>query len=226
VNKSILKTSYQLLNKEATEATWPLNSDLLITRLPSMIRDGYSKGLVGFIANKAYSSLNNNTLAYVIISSFREDKNRPFEVANIFVSAGFKFVDCIVWIKNKVAQTQGGKRLNNGYEFILLFAKGSNYHLDRKSIAHLKNRIDNSDTDYICPGNVWKIGINNDYYLPEELIQCIIKLSNLIPNSIILNPFANDGIVLKMANQMGHSYWGCESNKTKYRKCKKIIKQL
>ena len=194
--------------------------------MPNTILKGYNKGIAGFIANKSFGALNNNTLAFVIVSSLKEDKLRPYEIIQAFTAAGFKFIDTIIWVKNKVAQTQGGKRLNNSFDYILMFAKGTNYHLNRQIIASIRNRIDNNNNDYICPGNVWKIPISREFIIPAELIQSIIKLANLIPNSMILNPFAEDGVVLKVANEMGHSYFGTEKNKKLYQKCKRIIKDI
>ena len=220
----ILKLTWELHPKNCQDVMWPLNADLLITHMPVSFAKGYGKGIAGFIANKAFSSLNNNCLAFVVVSSLKEDKLRPYEVIQAFVAAGFKYIDTIVWIKNKIGQTQGSKRLNNSYDHILMLAKGVNYHLNRQSIAHIRNRIDGNSNEYICPGNAWKIAISKQFTLPEELITYLIKLANLIPNSMILNPFAEDGSILKVANDMGHSYWGTEKDKKLYAKCKRIIK--
>jgi len=222
----ILKPSYQIFNDSCTKINWPLNTDLFISKLPTCKKDGYSKGLVGFIANKAYYSLNNNSLAFVIASSLKEDKTIPFEIVKIFIAAGFKYIDHIVWYKNKFTPTQGGKRLNNMYDFVFMFAKGNNYHLDRSAISYLKNKIHpDNNNKYICAGNLWFIKVDEQEMLPYELINVIIKLSNLLPNSLIIDPMMGHGTTCKVSLNCLHSFWGCETDKTKYKQCQKIIKE-
>ncbi len=224
---NILKPTYQIFNNSCTQVTWPINADLFISKLPSSKADGYSKGLIGFIANKAYYSLNNNSLAFVIVSSLKEDKTIPFEIIKIFISAGFKYIDQIIWYKNKFTPTQGGKRLNNVYDSIFMFAKGTNYHLNRSAIAYLKNNLypDNSH-DYKCAGNLWFIKVNRYDTLPYELIKVIIQLANLLPNSLIIDPMMDVGVTCRAALNSLHSFWGCEADKRKYKQCKRVIKEF
>lgn len=222
----VLEPSYLLLNEECTSVSWPENIDMFFTRLPSTEKEGYAKGLVGYIANRAYFNMNNNSLAFVLISSLKEEKQRPFSIIDSFTTAGFNFIDTIVWVKNKFIPTQGSKRLNNVYDFVFMFSKGENYHLDRESISHLKNRLDAEETNqYLCGGNVWKIKINDNESVPVELVDSVIKLSNILPNSLIADPFMADGATLQAAMNGMHSFWGCEKDLQKYSKCKKIIKK-
>lgn len=226
-NKEILKSKYFIFPKSCIKANWPLNADLFFTRLPAVAKDGYSKGLIGFIANRAYFSLHNNSLAFVMVSSFKEKKSRPYEIIDIFKSAGFKFIDSIIWLKNKYSSIPGSKRFNNVYDFMFMFAKGTNYHLNRGAIAYLKNRLEfDNDNEYICPGNVWKIKIDEKKYVPEELIECIINVGNLIPNSLIIDCCMGYGTALQVALKMGHSFWGCEADAKKYNYCKNVIKKF
>ena len=223
----VLNQTFTIHPKKCTGVTWPLNADLFITHLPSSEKDGYSTGLVSFIANRAYFSLHNNALAFVIISSFKEEKDRPYKVIDIFASAGFKFVDSIIWLKNKCSSIPGSKRLNNVYDFVFMFAKGNNYHLNRGAVSHLKNRLDtDNENEYLCPGNVWKIKVDDVNYIPTELVENLINVSNLIPNSLIIDPFMSSGVTLKTALDMGHSYWGTESDAKKYNQCKSIVKKF
>lgn len=225
---AVLEPTYKVFNADATGVTWPHNIDLFITKFPSTEKDGFTKGLAGFIANRAFTFMNANSLAYVIVSSLKEEKMRPFALVDIFVSAGFKFLDTIVFIKNKFIPTQGSKRLNNIYDFIFCFAKGDNYHLDRQSVAYLKNNVNPDDQEpasdeYRCPGNAWRIKIDDKDVTPVELIECIIKLSNVLPNSMICDPFASN-TTLEAAIKMGHSFWGCVADKTEFKRCKGLLK--
>jgi DNA modification methylase len=218
-----LQPTYEIIPRMPTETVrWPMNIDLMVTKLPSTEKEGYTQGLVGYIANRCYQNMNANSLAYVIVSSFKEEKRRPFKVVEIFEQAGFTFVDTIIWEKNKYTPTQGGKRLNNVYDFIFQFAKGDNYHLDRESIAHLRK---DGAGDYLCAGNIWRIKVDEKDSLPKELVDCILKLSNLLPDSTIVDPFMDTGATLKAALEGQHSFWGCEPDPLKFKRCTKVVKE-
>jgi DNA modification methylase len=216
----LLEPEYTITQKSPTDARWPQNIDLLITKLPSTDKDGYTQGLVGAIANKTYTGMNPNSLAFVIVSSYKEQKERPYLIVEVFKKAGFTFIDTIVWEKNKYTPTQGGKRLNNVYDFVFLFAKGENYHLDREAIAYLRE----GHEEYLCAGNVWRVKVDEKDSVPQELAEAIIKLSNLLPNSMIIDPFMDSGAVLKATLSLKHSFWGCEQNQLKYKRCKEAVR--
>ena len=224
---NLLEPEYTIINKSADSIKkWPTNIDIMITKFPAIEKEGFSRGLAGFIANQTYQRMNSNSLAYVLTSSLKEDKTRPFKIVEMFVSAGFKFIDTIVWMKNKFTPTQGSKRVNNVYDFIFMFSKGENYHLDRSTISYLKNQFEpEGDDNYLCAGNVWRIKVSDKDITPEELIDCCIKLSNLLPNSKIVDPFMDHGSVLSSALKHGHSFWGCEADKINFKKCKKVVKE-
>lgn len=220
---NVAQTTYTVVPRVVTEVpVWPTNVDLMVTKLPSTEKEGYTEGLVGYIANRCFQSMNPNSLAYVIVSSFKEDKRRPFKVTEIFEQAGFNFVDNIVWEKNKYTPTQGGKRLNNVYDFIFQFAKGDNYHLDREAIAYLRKE---GHGEYLCAGNIWRIKVDDKDSIPKELVDCIIKLSNLVPGSMIVDPFMDTGATLRAALEAQYNFWGCESDPLKFKRCGKIVQE-
>lgn len=216
----VLEPEYTILQKPVTEARWPQNIDLLITKLPATEKEGYTQGLVAFVAQQTFKNMNPNSLAFVIVSSYKEQKERPYLIMEVFKSAGFAFIDTIIWEKNKYTPTQGGKRVNNVYDFVFLFAKGDNYHLDREAIAYLRRE---GQGEYLCPGNVWRIKVDEKDSVPQELAECAIKLANLLPNSRIVDPFMDTGAVLKATLKLQHSFWGFEPNALKYRRCRKIV---
>lgn len=217
----VLEPKYVILHKPSTEAVWPQNIDLMITKLPSTEKEGYSQGLIAYIANRTFHNMNPNSLAFVIASSYKEQKERPYLIVEVFKSAGFQFIDTIVWEKNKYTPTQGGKRLNNVYDFVFLFAKGDNYHLDRERIAYLRR---DGHGEYLCAGNVWRIKVDEKDSVPQELAECAIKLANLLPNSTIVDPFMDSGAVLRASLHMKHSFWGVEENGLKFKRCQKVVR--
>jgi hypothetical protein len=216
----VLEPTYTILGKPCTNVNWPQNIDLMVTKLPSTAKEGYSRGLVGYVANRAYSNMNNDSLAFVVMSSYKEEKKRPLMIIDIFEEAKFNYIDIIVLKKNKFIPIQGNKRLNNVYDFMFMFSKGDNYHLDRSSIIHLRG----AGEDYICPGNLWDIKVDDKDSISSELVNDIISLSNLLPNSLIADPFGGTGATLQAALNNKHSYWGCELDKTKYQKMQKVVR--
>lgn len=218
----VLEPEYAIVHKAATEARWPHNVDLLITKLPATEKEGYTQGLMAFIAGQTFKHMNPNSLAFVIVSSYKEQKERPYLIVEIFKSAGFTFIDTIVWEKNKYTPTQGGKRLNNVYDFVFLFAKGDNYHLDREAIAYLRRE---GHGEYLCAGNVWRIKVDEKDSVPQELAEVAIKLANLLPNSTIVDPFMDTGAVLRASLHTQHSFWGCEQNALKFKRCQKVVRE-
>lgn len=221
---NFLDPSYTVMNKSCTEALWPHNADLLITKLPSTERNGYTRGLVGYVANRSYRSMNDNSLGYVVMSSFKEGKKRPLYVIDAFEEAGFEYIDIIVLKRNKFIPIQGNKRLNNVYDFMLMFSKGDNYHLDRSSIAYLRTGEDGEE--YLCPGNLWDVRVDDKDSLSEGLVSDVISLSNLLPNSLVIDPFGGTGATLVSSLKARHSFWGCEPNIEKYRLLKKAIRDF
>jgi len=226
---NIVQPQFMIVNAGCTEVEkWPQSVDLLITKLPVTEKEGYTSGNVSYVANQTYYHMNNNSLGYVIVSAYKDDKSRPYDVIKIFEKAGFNFIDTLIWVRNKFTPTQGGKRLNNVYDFILQFAKGDNYHLDRAAVSYLKSAFDDKESDsskeHLCPGNVWRIKMDDKDVLPDELIQCLIDVSNIIPKSTIIDPFMQDGIVLRLALKNSLGFWGCEADRNQFKKCKTIIK--
>ena len=223
----MLESTYTIIPKPVTEVSiWPRDIALLITSFPVTEKEGFSRGLAGFVANKAFSSMNNNSLLYLVVPSLKEGKERPFALVDIFTSVGFQFIDTIIWLKNRFVPTQGTKRLNNVFEFVFMFSKGDSYHLNRESISYLKkDSIPDCVEDYVCPGNCWRVKVDQKDATPTELYECMIKLSNILPNSTIVDPFVT-GPTLKAALQQGHSFWGCTDDKRVLKDCKEIIDKM
>lgn len=217
--KAVTEPTYVVHNRSCAQLKqlkWPTGIDLMLTRLPATERDGYSRGLVGLVANEAFYHMHPHGLAFVVIQSYKEDKARAHEVINEFRLAGFSFIETIIWVKSQYTPTQGGKRLNNVFDYILFFARGDGYHLNRKAIAPLRRRISRDDTESACAGNVWIIDSADKNELPEELIETIFALTNLLPGSTVVDPFMGDGDVLRMALKNNLSFWGCEADRKGY----------
>lgn len=225
---NILDCEYLIQPKNCTsESNWPTEIDLLVTQMPASEKEGWTKGLMGYVANRAFNVMKQNSLVFIVCSALKEEKARPYKLIDIFTSAGFSFIDTIIWAKNRYVPTQGSKRLNNVFSFIFLFSKGDNYFLNRATIAGLRNRmIANKDKDYECAGNIWAINVSERDDIPVELAETVIKLSNLLPNSRILDPFMGTSSFLKGAIKSGHSFFGFEDNAEIFKAHKKLLRGL
>ena len=214
--------------KDCTKNDWPPSIDLMLTKLPSSEEEGYSKGLMGFVANRCFSNMNQSGLVYAVVSSYKEDKNRPWEIAKTFQDAGFSFVDTIIWFKSKFTPTQGSKRLNNIYDYVFMFSKGDGYHLNREGIAYLKDRMGDGEKveEHLCPGNLWKVKVDEKDQISYELAKVVTTLANVIPKSLVVDPFMGSDSVLRISLENSYNFWGCEPDRAKLNKHTKLIKKF
>jgi site-specific DNA-methyltransferase (adenine-specific) len=199
--------------------------DLVVTSPPYKAEDGYDCGLMMSVAHQSYRILKPNSLCFVNFGHLAKFKSRPFNVARYFEQQGFEWIDTITWIKKQYTPLQGDKRLNNLTEFIFMFAKGSDYHLDRLAIGIPYDDKSNvgryADIDLHCGGNVFIMGyetiqrkeqkLHKDRF-PVELPDKCIKLANLPKGSVVLDPFCGSGTTAVAAVQNGMQYVGFEVN--------------
>lgn len=201
-------------------AIWPNNIELTICHFPMRIRDGYSKEMVDEFATKLKSRMINNGIVFLITYAPVEDKSRPFEIAKSMVNAGFTHVDNIViqrsWMPGKRSETN----LVNSHEYVLFFCNGNNWKIDRLPVRKYLN----IDDDTSCIGNTWKVetGSLDDSY-SFDLADLLIRMADILPSSLIFDPFSGSTAGLKVALKLGHSFVGFESDKRKLKKYQKII---
>jgi site-specific DNA-methyltransferase (adenine-specific) len=186
--------------------------NLVVTSPPYKDCDGYSDELISRV-------LKDGSLCFVNMGHLVEDKMRPFRVAQIVSDAGFKLHDTITWVKNHYTPLRGNN-LNNLTEFIFMFVKGKCLDLDRLSIGIPYKDKSNvgrySDKDLKCRGNAWFIRyetiqdksqkLHKDRF-PLELPELCIKLANLKPNSIVLDPFGGSGTTAVATQKLGFEYF-------------------
>ena len=152
------------------------------------------------VAHGCYRVAKQNTLCFINFGHLAYTKNRPFEVANRFVQAGFNWVDTITWVKTQFSPVQGEKRLNYVTEFIFMFSKGVDYTLNRLAIgvpyADKSNVGRYSDVDMRCGGNIWimpyetiqrKEQKSHPDRFPLELPLRCIRLANIPSGAVVLD---------------------------------------
>lgn len=199
--------------------------DLIVTSPPYKKQDGFSLNLMKDVAHGCYRVAKQNTLCFINFGHLAYTKNRPFEVANRFVQAGFNWVDTITWVKTQFSPVQGEKRLNNVTEFIFMFSKGVDYTLNRLAIgvpyADKSNVGRYSDVDMRCGGNIWimpyetiqrKEQKSHPDRFPLELPLRCIRLANIPSGAVVLDPFMGSGTTAVAAVQEGKQFLGFELN--------------
>ncbi|MFA5558652.1 MAG: site-specific DNA-methyltransferase [Methanofastidiosum sp.] len=203
--------------------------DLIVTSPPYKEQDGFSWLLIKDVAKQSFRILKDNSLCFINFGHLARFKSRPFKVALEFEKVGFEWVDTIMWVKNHYSPVQGDKRVNNITEFIFMFAKGKNYHLDRLSIgvpyADKSNVGRYSDIDLKCRGNTWSIPyatirrkdekLHKDRF-PVELPLWCIKLSGIKKDSVVLDPFGGSMTTGVACEELGMRFVGFEINEEVY----------
>jgi DNA modification methylase len=202
------------------DSVWPNNIEVTICRVPIRKRDGYSETLIKKLANRLKNSTVKNGIVFLICYAPNECKYRPFEVAKAMVDEGFEHIDNIVLNKSWLPGKRSESNLVNSHEYALYFCNGNVWKLDRLPIKeYLKTPDDTS-----CPGNSWTIqtGSLEESY-PLDLADLLIKMTDVLPGSVIFDPYMGTSATLEACLRNGHSFYGFESDKNKLNKYKKII---
>lgn len=222
---SIFNTNVRIsqLDPFDKDAVFPHGIEVCISRVPIRKRDGYSAEKLKLLLRKIKSHTVKNGVMFLICYAPIESKSRPFEVAKIATSEGFEHVDNIIIEKTWLPGKRSEINLVNSHEYVMYFCNGSVWKLDRLPIKeYLK-----VDEDLSCPGNTWKVETGSlDEAYPVDLAELLIRMSDILPGSIIFEPFGGTSSSLEAALKLGHSYYGFESNERKMKKNNKIIKEF
>jgi DNA modification methylase len=78
-----------------------------------------------------------------------------------------------------------------------------------------------------CVGNTWEIQTGSlDESYPVDLANLLIRMTDCLPGSVILEPFGGGTASLKAALDRGHSYFGFETDTKQFKKCEKVIEEF
>jgi len=219
---SIFKTNVRISSLDPLDpnAIFPSGIEICITRIPIRRRDGYSVKQVKELMTKIKSKMITNGVMFLICYAPLECKFRPFEVAKVVGEVGFTHIDNIIIEKSWLPGKRSEINLVNSHEYVLHFCNGKVWKLDRLPVKeYLK-----VDSDLSCPGNTWKVETGSlDEAYPYDLAELLIRMSDVLPGSIIFDPYGGTSSALEAALKLGHSYYGFETNERKMKKNKKII---
>lgn len=222
---SLFKTNVRISNMHPLDkdAVWPKNIEVCIARIPIRKRDGYDIKQIEELAIKLKNSMVTNGIVFFICYAPTEAKARPFEVATVMTNHGFTHIDNIViektWFPGKRSETN----LVNSHEYVMHFCNGDVWKLDRLPIRQYLKTHDSVS----CPGNTWRVETGSlDESYPIHLAELLIRMTDLLPGSIVFDPFMGTQASLKAALKLGHSFCGFEQDQRKMKKYDKVAQDF
>ena len=210
----------QEINPFNTDAVWPNNIELVVTRIPIRKRDGYDDKLMHSLASKLKTHMVQNGIAFLICYAPVESKSRPFEVAKHMTDAGFTHVDNIIVEKTWFPGKRSEINLVNSHEYVLYFCNGNVWNLDRLPIR----RYLKTEDSVSCPGNTWKVATGSlDESIPLDLAELLMRMTDSLPGSIVFDPFMGNQATLQAAIKLGHSFHGFETDQKRVKKYETML---
>jgi len=220
---SLFDTNIRISSVDPLDANaiWPNNIEVTVCRVPIRKRDGYSATNFKKLAERLKANTVKNGIVFLICYAPNECKARPFEIASIMSEVGFEHIDNIILKKSWLPGKRSESNLVNSHEYVLYFCNGKVWKLDRLPIReYLK-----IDDEQSCPGNSWTIetGSLEDSY-PLDLAELLIRMTDVLPGSVVFDPYMGTSAALQSCLRLGHSFYGFETDIRKLNKYKKIIK--
>lgn len=210
------------LDPMSDDAVWPMNSEVCITRVPIRKRDGFDAEVFKKFAVKLKQHMIPNGIVFLICYAPIEAKSRPFEIAKAMTDAGFFHIDNIVIEKTWFPGKRSEVNLVNSHEYVLHFCNGNVWKLDRLPIR----RYLQTDEEVSCPGNTWQVETGSlDEAYPVDLAELLIRMTDCLPGSIILDPFGGGTGSLKAALRLGHTFYGFNMDAKMIKKCDQVLKE-
>lgn len=205
------------------DAIWPMNVELAIFSMPIRKKDSYDITMMRALANKLKSSMSVNGKVFIHCYAPSESKARPFEVASEMVKAGFNHVDNIIVEKTWLPGKKSDQTLVNTHDYVFFFVNGDTWTIDR---SPLKQYLFQPE-DQPCCGNTWLVQSGSlDESYSDDLAELVIRFSDLLPGSLVFDPYMGNAGIVKACLKLGHSLTGFEPDIKKINKYKKIIEEF
>jgi len=201
-------------------AVWPHGVQVVITRIPIRKKDGFTIEKMKQLAEKIYNNMAQNGIVFFICYAPMEAKYRPFEIAKIMSDQGFTHIDNIILQKSWYPGKRSETNLVNSYDFALYFCKGNVWRLDRVPLMDYLG----TPEELSCPGNMWYIETGSlEESFPCHLAEMLIRMTDSLPGSIILDPFMNTNSTIIASIKTGMSFYGYDKELKNIKKYEKII---
>lgn len=222
---NLLATNVRVQNLAAfdTDAVWPQGIEIAIMRVPIRKRDGFSPEMMTALAAKLKLHVALNGIVFLICYAPQEAKSRPFEVADAMTKVGFNHVDNIIIEKSWLPGKRSEVNLVNAHEYVLYFCNGSVWKLDRYPIK----RYLKTPEEVSCCGNVWRVEVGSlDEAYPVDLAELLIRMTDCLPGSLVVDPFMGTSAALKACLKLGHSFCGFEADAKRIKKYEKVVEEF
>ena len=221
---SMFQTNARIHNVKAmdSDAVWPRNTEVCITRIPIRKRDGFDIVLFKKFAAKLKEHMVPNGIVFLICYAPIEAKYRPFEVAKTMVDVGFTHIDNLIIKKTWFPGKRSEINLVNSHEYVLHFCNGDVWKLDRLPVREYLHTQDETT----CPGNTWEIETGSlDESYPVDLAELLIRMTDCLPGSVIFDPYCGGTGSLRAALKLGHNFFGFESDVKQIKKYEKVVQE-
>jgi hypothetical protein len=215
-NNSIRISNLDCMNRDAV---WPMGIEVCVTKFPIRNKDGYDINLVKNFCKKLKSFMSPNGIVFLICYAPTECKSRPFELAHEMTSVGFNHIDNIIIEKTWIPGKKVENMLSNSHDYVFMFCNGDIWNIDKNPIKQYLMQNDDKNI-----GNVWLVEtgmVSNGY--SEDLSDLLLRYVNLLPGSLIFDPFMGNISIIKSCLKLGHSLVGFETKFSKISEYKKII---
>jgi len=203
--------------------------------------DGYGNSIMSVVANELYHVHKDDSVCFLNFGDLAGQASRPFKVVELFERVGFELMQTIFWIKSvdgkgHFTPINSDRRLNNGGEYVFMFAKGSPKlkrlkigvpYTDKSNIARFGHK-----QDLRCRGNVWyipyqthqsqseKLHLNR---FPIELVKRCLLLGGVRKGCLVADAFAGGATTCKVAEMLGVNSVGFELSRRVYNKTIKSL---
>lgn len=211
--------------------------DLMVTSPPYKDEDGYTVELIHALALRAHSCMTDDALVFVNFGQLSKHPGRPFQVVDLFCTAGFVLRQTVVWIKSVVVDdVQRGHYLpinsdfllNYCFEYIFIFERApkAGRRFDRLSIgcqfadkSNLLRGTRGQHGDRHCAGDCWfipykttgaKVKKAHAYEYPFELPLRCLRLAGAGKGTLVWDPFCGSGSTALAAKRLRADFVGHE----------------
>ena len=186
---------------------------------------------LGDVLKRCYQLLRNNKFMFINIGNKHKEKelhDYSFDIIQKAKECGFIHCDTIIWIKRNSQPPGRYKKiyLGNAWEYILMFAKGKDYHLYPENYmttsshficsecAHDNYISLNATPNYMysnigCFGKKDETLHSHPAIFPIDIPLFCLSFTTK-ENEIVLDPFSGSGTTLRAALQLKMNAIGCE----------------
>lgn len=214
--------------------------DCIITSPPYKKKDGWDVEVFVKLCEQLYRVLKPGRCFFLNAGALADGPLMPYGAVLAACEAGFDLRHEIALVKRQYTPVAKSvkTRLDHRWEHLFLLVKGEPLPWDRFSIGvpyedKSNAKRFNNGVDLKCPGTVWDFAYDtvqkseqkaHPHEFPLSLPERCLKLANLPPNAVVLDPFSGGGTTVLAAVRLGFRGLGIERDAVLAAKSLKRIK--